>query len=131
MGNPFKQSDASQYEKPPVAKVRAALVAIRKGDVDRNKWVSIGHALKFGMGEDGLELFTQFSSTWPDGDYDEKYTINKWESFKPTGDVTIGTVFYYAEQVSPGWQEAYEELEWQNIIMMIRKNRLTSKSKSR
>ena len=40
---PNKQSDASQrYEKPPVAKVRAALVAIRKGDVDRAKWVSIG-----------------------------------------------------------------------------------------
>ena len=38
------------------------------------------------MGEDGLELFKQFSSTWPDGDYDEKYTIKKWESFKPTGD---------------------------------------------
>jgi hypothetical protein len=98
-------SDEGSNNPPPPGKIEAALVAIRKKAVDRAMWVDIGHGLKDHMGEDGLGLFKQFSSTWPDGDYDEAYTVKTWKGLKPNGDLTIGTVFHYADLASPGWWE--------------------------
>jgi hypothetical protein len=51
-------------------------------------------------------LFKAWSKSWTGwsrGDaYNEKYTTEKWRSFKPNK-ITVGSLFYHADLASPGW----------------------------
>jgi hypothetical protein len=48
-------------------------------------------------------LFDEWSATAPES-YDELVNRNQWESFKPDGGITIGTLFHIAKQ--HGWKPA-------------------------
>lgn len=73
---------------------RAALAHIES--TDRALWVKMGQALKSEFGEDGLELFDQWSETA--ANYDENAVKATWRGFKAAGRVTIGSLIYEAKQ---------------------------------
>jgi hypothetical protein len=109
--NPF-QEYGDQRDLPPLWKVEAALAVV--ADDSREKWIAVGHSIKSAYpGDEGLKLFDAWSKTSPE--YDEAYTIKTWDSFKPDSifkpdsfkpdSISIGTLFHYANEASPGWFE--------------------------
>jgi putative DNA primase/helicase len=67
---------------------------------DRDRWVRVGMAIKSEFGDDGFDMFDTWSRTSPN--YDARETRRQWDSFKPDGGVTAGTIFHLARQ--NGWQ---------------------------
>lgn len=67
---------------------------------DRETWVRMGMAVKSELGNDGWDVWRDWSATAPN--YNEKAAIAAWKSFKPTGGVTIASLFYEAE--AGGWK---------------------------
>lgn len=78
-------------------------------DCDRATWISIGMALHHATQGAGFELWDGWSSSG------EKYPgagnlRNQWDRFGKAGNpVTLGTIFYHAEQA--GWKPEEEPLE--------------------
>ena len=64
---------------------------------DRTLWRDVGFALKARFGETGWPLFDEWSRTAPEH-YDERENLSQWQSFKPDGGITIGTLFHHANQ---------------------------------
>jgi P4 family phage/plasmid primase-like protien len=62
---------------------------------DRQVWVTVGMALKSEFGDSGLPLFKTWSSK--SAKYDEAELERQWLSFRPEGNVKIGTLFYLAK----------------------------------
>lgn len=67
---------------------------------DQDTWVKMGMAVKSQLGEGGFELWRDWSATA--ANYNEKRAIKRWKSFKPTGGVTIASL--YAEAKKQGWK---------------------------
>lgn len=67
---------------------------------DRDRWVQMGMAVKSEMGDDGFELWRDWSAKAPS--YNKKAAIATWKSFKPTGGVTIASLFHEAK--AGGWR---------------------------
>jgi hypothetical protein len=114
----------SLHGKPSLAMIKAALDAIpNTSDVKRNQWRDIGQSIKSEYpGDDGFVPYDTWSATWPgykdaEGEhkYDEKKTREAWDSFRPHS-VTIGTLFYYANEATPGWREAFEYADAQEQV---------------
>ena len=78
-------------------RIRSALAYVPP--VDRDVWVRTGMALKSELGEDGFNLWDQWSQA--DDSYREKDARAVWKSIKPAGGVTIGSLFHLAGQ--RGW----------------------------
>jgi len=101
-----------QFNLPKVGEVAAAVAVIPNDDtVDREQWVAIGHALKAACpGDEGLEIFKEWSARWTGGDYDEEYTINAWKGFKPdrTG---FAKIVKLANENDPNWHEQLRTLK--------------------
>jgi bifunctional DNA primase/polymerase-like protein/primase-like protein/uncharacterized protein DUF3987 len=101
-----------QFNLPKVEEVAAAVAVIPNDDtVDREQWVAIGHALKAACpGDEGLEIFKEWSARWTGGDYDEEHTINAWKGFKPdrTG---VAKLFKLANEADPNWRLRIAEVE--------------------
>lgn len=68
---------------------------------DYDQWVRIGLVLKHVFGEDGFAAWNAWSATSTGKYPGEAECREKWEGFKPTGDVGLGTIFYLAQQ--EGW----------------------------
>jgi hypothetical protein len=105
---------AEDLNRPPLAKVAAALAAFpNNDDVDRAQWVDIGMAVKSAYpGEDGLALFREWSKSWTGWrngkTYNDAYLVEKWKSFAPHS-ITAGTLFHFADRVSSEWRNAEEK----------------------
>jgi hypothetical protein len=67
---------------------------------DRDLWIKIGHALKSAFGDDGFLVWADWSSRSAKAD-EEAQLRKRWKSFKPRGNVSLGTVFYHGQQL--GW----------------------------
>jgi hypothetical protein len=112
--NYFEEYGAELSE-PLRAKIIAAMAAIpNDADIDRKKWIDIGHALKREMpGADGLEIFLRWSATWTgveEGkrrtpEQREAYARKIWKGLKPRGDITAGSLFHFADEATPGWRD--------------------------
>lgn len=63
------------------------------------RWVNCGQALKEGLGDDGYELWKEWSSQ--SDKFDEDECEYKWERFRPR-DITIASLFYWAKEESNG-----------------------------
>lgn len=74
--------------------IRTALAYIPA--YDRELWVRIGHALKGDLGEDGFDLWGEWSER--DESYNSKDAHAVWKSIKPNGRVRIDTLFYEARR---------------------------------
>lgn len=85
---------------PDIEDVRCALEKIPADE--RNVWLTVGMALhSFMSNEEGKALWDRWSKTAP-GKFDQAEQDRTWRSFKSTGGVTKGTLFYYAKLFSPG-----------------------------
>jgi putative DNA primase/helicase len=99
----------AQVGLPNLDEVAAAMAVIPNTDkTDRKQWVDIGHALKAACpGDEGLELFKEWSARWTGGEYDEDYTVNAWNGFEPnrTG---VNKLFKLATAADPNWREKWK-----------------------
>jgi hypothetical protein len=94
--------DAAPADRPPadLALVTAALAAIPNDDADYDTWLLLGMALH-STGEDWAEeLWDAWSQR--SGKYRAKKQHKSWKSFHQNGPVTLGTLFYLAQQT--GWR---------------------------
>jgi len=68
---------------------------------DRVIWLRTGMGIKAELGEAGFALWDTWSQQ--DGSYDRRAAKNVWRSIKPTGKVTVGSVFHLAQ--ANGWRD--------------------------
>ncbi|MBZ5584044.1 MAG: bifunctional DNA primase/polymerase [Acidobacteriia bacterium] len=96
-GESFEEEDTKQHEKL----TRSELVKILKsipGDV-RDVWWKIGAALKTELGDDGFDVWDEWSQA--SDKYDAKIQQVQWRSFKP-GELSVGTIIHFAKE--NGWR---------------------------
>ena len=89
--------------KGTLAAITSALAYIPNDDLEGASWVRMGNCLKAALGEDGRELWLDWSqSSNKSGASGKSDTAEKrWKSFRPR-DVGAGTIYYLAEQ--RGWK---------------------------
>lgn len=80
-------------------KVREAL-AYLSPDLPRDEWARIGMAIKDGLNGEGFDLFDEWSHGGKS--YNRNDTRDTWKSINSGGGVTVGTLFYLANQ--HGWK---------------------------
>lgn len=87
--------------RPPKAdapEIREALTFVSAAP--RDEWVRVGLALKHELGDDGFEVWDEWSQTsvkYPGEDEAQR----RWQTLRPDGRVTLATVFWLARQ--EGW----------------------------
>jgi hypothetical protein len=79
---------------PDLAVVREALRFIPNDD--REDWRNVGMALNDAYGDVGFPVWAEWSAS--SAKYDAADQEKNWRSFTPGGGITIGTLFYYAQQ---------------------------------
>ena len=81
-----------------VERIREALQFIDPSD--RDTWVKMGFAIKDELGDDGFDIWNDWSQQAASYDYQAAKTV--WKSAGPTGAVKVGTLFHAAK--ANGWQ---------------------------
>jgi hypothetical protein len=101
--NDAPRISTNMYPPATLAEVAAALAVIPS---DNEKiWFKIGYVLYKVFGEDGFPLFEEWSKKSPK--YDRRLCAKKYSDFaKYDYPYTVGTIFHYANEASPGWREA-------------------------
>jgi putative DNA primase/helicase len=87
-------------EKQSREKIADALDHI-PNDLNYDDWIRIGYALYHGLGDNGRDLWENFSAKYPD--HDPKVTQEKWPTFANGRSITVATLFHYASQ--NGWRD--------------------------
>lgn len=87
--------------RPSIALVAEALQYVPNEDADYDFWLRVGFSLHDGLGDDGFELWDDWSKK--SRKYDAAFTRKTWLPFKKGGGVTIGTLFHLAN--SNGWRQ--------------------------
>ena len=64
-------------------------------------WRDVGFALKLEFGEDGFALWHEWSKSSATEYFDENDCRKRWESLKPNGKLTVGTIYHLAKE--NGW----------------------------
>jgi putative DNA primase/helicase len=113
-GHPFGQSRARRNEAPrterrtspkglraELARIRSALAAISNPDLHHDDWLEIGIAIKGAVGEEGGELFHEFSER--SLKYDPATTDAKWNSIREVREKGAGSIFHLARM--QGWSD--------------------------
>jgi P4 family phage/plasmid primase-like protien len=76
---------------------------------DREDWLQVGMAIHdFDSSPHGYDVWTQWSQTSVKFNADDQ--INTWQSFKPNGGITLGTVFHRAQE--RGWKCTEKKREY-------------------
>lgn len=95
------------HEKASVEEVESALTYISP-DVDNQTWVMVGMSIKEEFGESGFAIWDKWSSQ---GSKYNKYEMKmRWRSFGRRDGVTIGTLFFLAQE--EGWRPILAEPEY-------------------
>ncbi|MEP7328160.1 MAG: PriCT-2 domain-containing protein, partial [Betaproteobacteria bacterium] len=74
--------------------IRAALAHVPAND--RDTWLRMGMAVKSEMGDAGYPVWDEWGQT--DNSYTEADARAVWRSIKPTGKITIGTLYHEAQR---------------------------------
>ena len=69
---------------------------------DRDTWLKMAMAVKSELGEDGFELWNDWSQS--DDSYNERDAEDVWESLDEEGGITIGSLIFEAK--NHGWKQA-------------------------
>src|SRR5680860_1774303 len=80
------------------AQIAAALQVVPAHD--REVWVSMGMAVKSGLGDDGFDLWNEWGKRCDS--YREADASAVWRSIKTNGKTTIGTLFFEAQKYGFG-----------------------------
>ncbi|MDX2277642.1 MAG: PriCT-2 domain-containing protein [Hyphomonadaceae bacterium] len=73
----------------------------RVSSADYDIWIRIGLALKHAFGDDGFRVWRDWSATSAEKFPGEAACRAKWEGFRPSGAVGLGTIFHLARE--GGW----------------------------
>ena len=99
-----KQHDKQHIDAYELSRIKRALNVLSQDRVDDyGDWITVGMALHDALGDDGLELWEE----WSRGSekFSEGECEYKWETFDSDGGITIATLFSYANEDNPGWGE--------------------------
>jgi hypothetical protein len=96
-----------------LAEIEAALMEIpNNAAVNWQEWNRIGMAVFAATGGSGagLAMFDRWSQKYPGYDADD--TEAKWKALEkcPPTEISVGTIFYLADQASPTWRSEYRLL---------------------
>ena len=105
----------AKYRDGPVNSeiVKEALDHILNNDVGYDTWVRMGFACHSGLGDAGFDLWDEWSQR--SSKYDAAFTAKTWRYFKPDGGVTVGSLFYLANQ--SGWRRSNESDDRPEILL--------------
>lgn len=109
-----------------LALIEAALDAIareceRTGDWPYQLWFEVGCALHYELGDDGFDVFNEWSSRSPT--YAEEDVVKKWDHVSQIDAFRIGTVFHFASKANPRWRVEFEARQWQQTVTMMTRRR--------
>ena len=76
---------------------------------DYESWLRVGLSLS-SLGQDGLGLWHEWSAK--SGKYNPDVLDKKWQTFDPDGDLSFGSLVYWASQDDPGGRE---QNRWQTL----------------
>jgi Bifunctional DNA primase/polymerase, N-terminal/Primase C terminal 2 (PriCT-2) len=99
------ESTQQDYGPTDPEKVRAALAVISSDDYE--DWYRIAGAIRRELGNAGYHLFVEWSAKWPK--FNSKDCEKKWKHAADIRDISVGTIFYYADQADPSWRQRYED----------------------
>lgn len=101
-----KKTASNSSEKTSIEEVQSALEYISP-DISNEEWVMVGMAIKEEFGEAGFPIWDNWSSN---GSKYNKYEMKmRWRSFGHREGVTIGTLFFMAQE--GGWRPILAEPE--------------------
>jgi hypothetical protein len=101
-------------------KVEAALAAF-SSNCSYEVWLKVAGALHDAFGEDGFDLFDDWSAkatgAAKDGTpmYSYEKSLERWAGARTMEKVSVATIFYYADQADPTWRARYEAAERQRV----------------
>ncbi len=103
-----------------VEELKAAVDAIPNNFNDYYSWKNLGMAIYSATEGDGFEIFDHFSRRWIGGKYNEAHTRKAWKQIEgsPPNRIGAGTIYYLADQASPGWRQQYETEKMAKIFNM-------------
>jgi hypothetical protein len=114
----YKSSNGKSDRKYPpasLAEIQAALDATPSDDYD--VWFQVGCALCNELGEDGCDVFEAWSKK--SAKYEARQCANKWiqceKNVAKGSRYRAGTIFYYADQLAPGWRRVFEAKQLDRI----------------
>ena len=108
-----KSDDKIDRNYPPATReaIQAALDATPSDDYE--VWYQIGCALCNELGEDGFELFEEWSKK--SEKYEARQCAKQWEAcakkVAKNSEYRAGTIFHHADQATPGWRADKKEKE--------------------
>lgn len=102
LGRPWqeKPKEAVQQQEVPVHQINRMLTVVDPDNLSYEDWVKVGMALKSTCGEDGLELWDEWSrhgSRRKNGECQIR-----WKTFNEEGQVGFGTLLFLAKEA--GWR---------------------------
>jgi hypothetical protein len=99
----FSEPSSNDDDLPPpdTAEIESALDVLPSENY--STWFEVGSALFNVLGESGKLLFQSWSKK--SAKYDEKGCARQWENCKSYPAFTAGTIFHYADLVSPSWRK--------------------------
>jgi hypothetical protein len=106
-----KEAEDKERKDEPIDKdeVLAALDVIPSNDYDT--WFKIGGALRNVFGDRAFKVFKDWSAKSKKFNLDD--CQRKWNDVSNIKDLTIGTIFFYADEADPQWRERYQEIKEQ------------------
>jgi len=93
------QPEKNNYSPATLKQVESALKFISP-DLDRDEWVKIGMAIKSEFGDEGIDLFNEWSEAGKSYKFDDLAAT--WDSINAEGGITIGFLFKQAK--AGGWK---------------------------
>jgi hypothetical protein len=79
------------------------------------KWKKMGMAIFAAMADRdrGFQVFDEFSKRWTCGEYEAVGVKKAWEQIEgsPPADIGAGSIYRWADQAAPGWNDGYQELK--------------------
>jgi Primase C terminal 2 (PriCT-2) len=87
-------------------KIRVALSVIPSDDYDL--WFLIGAAIYAALGDAGYALFDEWSRE--SFKYEARACERKWRDYPKIRSITVGTIFWHANQHDRGWRILYKQL---------------------
>ena len=87
-------------------KIEAALNVI-SSDCSYEIWLKVAAALRYALGEAGFELFDQWSAKANAPQYTSEKSRERWRGARTMTDITIATLFHYADEADKGWRDRY------------------------
>lgn len=104
MGQPWRERRAEDQAQPkqdvPVHQINRMLTIIDPDSLSYEDWVKVGMGLKSTCGEDGLEIWDEWSSGGSRRKNNE--CKSRWKSFNEDGLVGFGTLLFMAKEA--GWR---------------------------